>query len=245
MTGNRLVVGTVDRPATVHNVHGAAGRTGWACLARGNRLAGPWEAVEWATVPPGGVSGEHLHTRTEEIYLVISGVAEVRLNGQPHRLTRGGMALTRVGTSHALRNVGTDPVEWLVIEMSSPPTALALDGHDRERRDNMDSAKESMVVDLGEVGEFDPRRVFDGPLESVRLERVGPGRAVELTSAGCEHVVFVVAGGGTAVGDGLRFPLSAGTSVTIPLGGRLRIEPAPDGIEIFRATMRVSGTEEP
>lgn len=250
MTGGRLIVGSTALPATVHNVHGAAGRTNWVCLARGDRLAGSWEAVEWARVPVDGVSGEHLHTRTEEIYLVLSGTAEVLLDGRPHRLGKGGMALTRIGSSHALRNVGDVPVEWLVIELLAPAAMRTVTGSDPRRwRGPWTPARggnvASTVVDLGAVGEFDPRWVFDGPLASVRIERMGPGDVTELVAAGREHVLFVISGHGTAVSGDLRFPLSAGTSVTLPLGGRVRIEPGADGIELFRATMLVTESELP
>ncbi|WP_158013531.1 hypothetical protein [Carbonactinospora thermoautotrophica] len=68
-----FVWSTIDTPSEVYGVHGAEGLTYWKCLARRDGLAGPWEAVEWASVPPGGVSGEHLHTRTEEVYFILSG----------------------------------------------------------------------------------------------------------------------------------------------------------------------------
>lgn len=44
-------IGTVAGAATVHGVHGAAGRTHWKCFAGRRQLDSPTEAVEWASIP--------------------------------------------------------------------------------------------------------------------------------------------------------------------------------------------------
>jgi len=121
-----LIVGDLAEPSIVYGVHGADGMSGWKCLARRTGLGGSWEAVEWAWVPPGGVSGEHLHTRTEEVYFILSGRAEILLDGVATEVGPGDLVLTGVGTTHGLRNIGDDDVTWLVIEMSSPETAAVL-----------------------------------------------------------------------------------------------------------------------
>jgi mannose-6-phosphate isomerase-like protein (cupin superfamily) len=121
-----IVVADLAEPSEVYGVHGSEGLSRWKCLARGAGLSGSWEAVEWAWIPAGGVSGEHLHTRTEEVYFILSGRGEITLNGQPHQVQAGDLILTGVGTRHGLRNTGTDGLGWLVIEMASPATAVAL-----------------------------------------------------------------------------------------------------------------------
>lgn len=121
-----VVVADLSEPSEVYGVHGSAGLSRWKCLARGAGLAGCWEAVEWAWIPPGGVSGEHLHTRTEEVYFILSGRGEITLDGRPHQVQAGDLILTGVGTCHGLRNTGPEGLGWLVIEMTSPATSRAL-----------------------------------------------------------------------------------------------------------------------
>lgn len=231
-----IKVATAARPADVYGVHGAAGVTNWTCFSRRAGLDGDWEAIEWASVPVGGVSGEHRHTRTEEIYFILSGTAEVRLDGEPHVLGPGGLVLTCVGSTHALHNVGTGPVDWLVIEMLSPDTAAAVrDRAGNERRTGMGSK----VVDLAELGQFDPREVFAGPLENIALRSLGDGETLELAARGREHTLFVIEGGGHAKSGATEVTLAAGTSVTLPLGSELTVVAGRPGLKVFLATMAV------
>ncbi|HSZ28535.1 MAG TPA: cupin domain-containing protein [Pseudonocardiaceae bacterium] len=122
-----IVVADLAEPSKVYGVHGSEGLSLWKCLARRAGLFGCWEAVEWAWIPPGGVSGEHLHTRTEEIYFILSGRGQITLDGRPYQVRAGDVILTSVGTRHGLRNTGTEGLGWLVIEVASPATAMALE----------------------------------------------------------------------------------------------------------------------
>jgi len=244
-----LIVGTTARPALVHGVHGAAGQTSWTCFTRRAGLDGDWEAVEWASVPPGGISGEHLHTRTEEVYFLLSGRARVLLDGRAHDLGAGHAVLTAVGSRHALHNIGTEPVSWLVIEILSPQVSRALaEAADQDPAGaafERGAAVKSTVIDLRELGEFDPRKVFAGPLDLIRIESLEPGRELALDADGCEHTLFVLAGRGTAEGPATSVDLLPGTSVTVPRGGRVRVAAGAEGIEFFRARMTVGDGTRP
>jgi mannose-6-phosphate isomerase-like protein (cupin superfamily) len=120
-----ITVADISDPSVVHGVHGTHGESWWKCLARRPGLAGPWEAVEWASLPPGGISGEHLHTRTEEIYVILSGSGEILLNGQPHPVSTGDVILTGIGDRHGLVNSADGPLDWLVVELTAGPPPLA------------------------------------------------------------------------------------------------------------------------
>jgi quercetin dioxygenase-like cupin family protein len=54
--------------------------------------------------PAGGGPPPHRHP-WEEIYLVLSGVLEVTVDGEAHVLEAGGLAHVPAGTVHAYRNV--------------------------------------------------------------------------------------------------------------------------------------------
>lgn len=127
-----LIVGDLEDPSVVYGVHGTAGLSRWKCLARRAGLSGAWEAIEWAWLPPGGVSGEHVHTRTEEIYFILCGRGEMLLDGVARAVGPGDLVLTGLGTRHGLRNVGDEGLGWLVIELLSPATEDVLRGRTRE-----------------------------------------------------------------------------------------------------------------
>ncbi|MGW5052713.1 cupin domain-containing protein [Actinokineospora sp. NPDC004072] len=119
MTEPAVIADAAD-PSEVHGVHGAAGVSWWKCFARRDDLFGGWEAVEWAGLPPGGVSGEHVHTRTEELYFIISGTGVMLLDGREYPVQGGDVVLNGIGTRHGLRNAGEDQLTWLVIEVVGP-----------------------------------------------------------------------------------------------------------------------------
>ncbi|GGX93287.1 cupin domain-containing protein [Streptomyces hiroshimensis] len=239
----------VSGAADIHGVHGAAGLTHWKCLASRRDLRGDWEAVEWASIPPGGVSGEHRHTRTEEIYFILSGRGEFLLNGTAHPARPGSLLLTGTGAVHGLRNTGEDHLDWLVIEMLTPPTAGALRGDTprpaEEKTVNPANPVNSVnpanaeLHDLRAERSVDPGRVFTGPLRTVEIDALEPSATRTLHSRGAEHTVFVLSGSGWAASGGATAELTPGTALTLPLGTTAEIAANHDGMEFFHAELAV------
>jgi 3-dehydroquinate synthetase/quercetin dioxygenase-like cupin family protein len=123
---DELVVADVNGASEVHGMHGGAEIAKWKCLARRLGLSGTWEAIEWSSLPPGAVCGEHRHTRTEELYFIVSGEGELLLNDVPHRVRPGHLIANGLGTRHCLRNLGKEDLNWFVVEVFSPATTKAL-----------------------------------------------------------------------------------------------------------------------
>ncbi|GAA1153253.1 hypothetical protein GCM10009664_21500 [Kitasatospora gansuensis] len=229
-----VIVADTRGPADVHGVHGAHGLTHWACLARRPGLLGGWEAVEWASLPPGGVSGEHLHTRTEEAYILLTGRGEIILDGRPHPVEAGDVVLTGLGTTHGLRNAGTEALDWLVIEMPAPLP-----------RPRTPILRHAVVTNLRRVGPIDPGVVLTGPLRHLELVRLRPGERTELAADATEHTVFVTAGSARAASAAVRVPLEPGRSVTLPLGSSAAFTAGNDGLEYVHAVLTVPPSERP
>ncbi|MEU7021590.1 cupin domain-containing protein [Streptomyces sp. NPDC046203] len=259
--GAEVIVGDVSGPAHIHGVHGTTGLTRWKALASGADLRGGWEAVEWASVPPGGVSGEHLHTRTEEVYFILSGTGEIYLNGEGHPVAPGTLILTGLGTVHGLRNTGDTDLDWLVIEMRSPrfdralaarvPAGVPTPAHasapasapapvpvPATEEPPVSSAR---LHDLRAERSVSPSGVFTGPLRSIALRTVDAAGTAELAAEGCEHMVFVLSGTGWVEGGSGTAELHPGTAVTLPLGTRARIgADREQGLEFFHAEVAVA-----
>ena len=88
--------------------------------------AGPGYAAEAttlslaeATVAPGGTTIEHLHRRSEELYLVTAGSGLLRVAGEERAVTTGDCVAIPPGTPHRLRNDGE--VDLVVVCACSPP----------------------------------------------------------------------------------------------------------------------------
>jgi mannose-6-phosphate isomerase-like protein (cupin superfamily) len=85
---------------------------GYAAEARGLSLAE-------ATVPAGGATIEHLHRRSEELYLVTSGSGSLRVGDEERPIAVGDCVAIPPGTPHRLRNDGE--VDLVVVCACSPP----------------------------------------------------------------------------------------------------------------------------
>ncbi len=85
---------------------------GYAAAASGLSLAE-------ATVAPGGVTIEHLHRRSEELYLVTAGSGLLRVGEEERRVEAGDCVAIPPGTPHRLRNDGE--VDMVVVCACSPP----------------------------------------------------------------------------------------------------------------------------
>ncbi|WNG36966.1 cupin domain-containing protein [Archangium violaceum] len=243
-----LIIGDLEDPSVVYGVHGTAGLSQWKCLARRAGLHGSWEAVEWAWIPPGGISGEHVHTRTEEIYFILSGRGEMTLNGKRHPVGPGNLILTGLGTKHGLRNVGDEGLGWLVIEVLSPATAAVLRGSapsdapgTNETQRGGNDVTNAVVLNLRQTYEVNPRTVFTGPLRSIRLVDLKPGQRAELSAEGEEYTLFALRGSGEITSGEATVPLKYGVSVTLPLGTGMAVTAGEDGLEYFLASLEVPG----
>lgn len=60
----------------------------------------------------------HLHTSSENVYLVVSGDVVVRIDGEDHRLAAGDAAFIPPGVAHSATNVGSSDAE--LIEIYAP-----------------------------------------------------------------------------------------------------------------------------
>ncbi|WP_166026174.1 cupin domain-containing protein [Streptomyces chilikensis] len=218
-------IGTVTGAATVHGVHGAAGRTRWKCFAGRRQLASPTEAVEWASVPPGGLSGEHRHTRTEEIYLVLRGRGEFLYNGVPHPVGPGSLALTPPGNVHGLRNTGGSDLDWWVVETLAPGTDAVLSGA-APIHPGVPPMGDVIIHDLFKERTVSTDGVFTGPLRQVEVVELEAGQRTVLGASDAELAVFVHDGEGRAASGDAAAELSSGTCVTLGAGTSTAVEAA-------------------
>ncbi|MGE4069941.1 MAG: GDSL-type esterase/lipase family protein [Lysobacterales bacterium] len=77
-------------------------------------------AVRRRVLHIGASIGVHGHGK-DEVYYVISGQGELTLDGQPHRVQPGSAILTRDGSSHSLRQIGSEDLVLLIVYGRAPP----------------------------------------------------------------------------------------------------------------------------
>ena len=86
----------------------------WEELPKGRRL----QMINWATLPSGKRFRKHFHQDMDEIFIIISGVAEISVNGEKELLSRGDAVLVPVRAVHTMQNKTKKDAHYLVVGLS-------------------------------------------------------------------------------------------------------------------------------
>jgi mannose-6-phosphate isomerase-like protein (cupin superfamily) len=85
-------------------------------LARRDELfAGRVQMVNWSLLPVGSSFQPHLHEDMEEIFVIVSGRAEIQVDDYKAILGRGDAVVVSPGEIHQMSSVGDVDVEYLVV----------------------------------------------------------------------------------------------------------------------------------
>ena len=81
--------------------------------------------IGWLTLPPGASIGVHKHDDNEDVYIIISGQGIFTdSDGKESEVKAGDITIARPGQSHALKNVGEEPLVFLdLIAQTAAPAA--------------------------------------------------------------------------------------------------------------------------
>lgn len=108
-----------------YTLHGGAAPTGVQWYFRAE-TALPVAVQRWE-LPPGGSEGAHSHPpgdeALEEMYVLVSGAATMRVDDVVHDLAPGDAVLAPAGSHHDIVNPGPEPAVVLVV-WGEPGTPL-------------------------------------------------------------------------------------------------------------------------
>lgn len=93
------------------------------------------------------------------------------------------------------------------------------------------------IIDLAACGEVDLTTMLTGPLRRARVVTLETARAETLSAVDREHTLFVLEGTGSAQAGTTTVDLTAGTAVTLPLGGSMTISAGPEPLRYFHASL--------
>ena len=119
--------------AKLVGVHGGAGALGWKRLGTGNMMSSAVDSYEIAEMPPGSRAGRHVHSRTEELFFVLSGRAVIGLGEEKVEVGAGDAILTGFHGIQSVDAIGDEPYRMLVIEALPPEIEAGLPGAPPER----------------------------------------------------------------------------------------------------------------
>lgn len=73
-----------------------------------------FQEIGWLTLPKGASIGLHKHTDNEDSYIIISGQGLfIDGNGKQTPVEAGDITIARPGQSHALKNIGEQPLVFI------------------------------------------------------------------------------------------------------------------------------------
>jgi len=115
--------------AKLVGVHGGDGALGWKRLGTGNMMSSAVDSYEIAEMPPGTRAGRHVHSRTEELFFVLSGRAVIGLGDEKVEVAAGDAILTGFHGIQSVDAIGDEPYRMLVIEALPPEIEAGLPEH--------------------------------------------------------------------------------------------------------------------
>lgn len=78
-------------------------------------IVGPWECVDYMTIPVGTEFGRHIHDGSEEPYVILKGRGTALLDDEEHPVGPGDYLMLRNQGMHGLRNDGVEDIELLCV----------------------------------------------------------------------------------------------------------------------------------
>ncbi len=78
-------------------------------------IVGPWESVDYMTIPAGTQFGRHIHDGSEELYVIVKGHGTALLDDEEWPVGPGNYLMLRDHGCHGLRNDGPDDIELLCV----------------------------------------------------------------------------------------------------------------------------------
>ena len=86
---------------------------------RDDLLSGQVQMVNWSEMPVGSEFQRHYHEDMQEVFVLISGQAEMQVGDQFAALTAGDAILVEPREIHCMKNTGNQPVRYLVFGIST------------------------------------------------------------------------------------------------------------------------------
>ena len=82
-------------------------------------ITGEHQQVVVMAIPPGGEIGEEVHPATDQLLLIVEGVADARIGSQTTLLGANDLLFVRAGTRHNVVSIG--PGRLRLISVYAPP----------------------------------------------------------------------------------------------------------------------------
>jgi mannose-6-phosphate isomerase-like protein (cupin superfamily) len=84
-------------------------------ILKGKLATGESIEVHETMLPPGGAPHPPHHHEHSEMWLIREGTVEITIEGKPHRLSGGSLAMVRSNEEHGITNPSDKPATYFVV----------------------------------------------------------------------------------------------------------------------------------
>jgi mannose-6-phosphate isomerase-like protein (cupin superfamily) len=102
----------------ISSVHGGAGSMGFTGLLNRGAVTPEFNFLHRGEIPPGSGIGHHFHNVAEEMFVILNGTAEFTIDGRTAVVEGPAGVVCPAGHSHAIYNSGTEPLQWMNINIT-------------------------------------------------------------------------------------------------------------------------------
>jgi mannose-6-phosphate isomerase-like protein (cupin superfamily) len=110
--------------APIKNYNGGEGTVRYRRALDPDVFLTNWAYVDHLLIPPGASEGLHRHRGVEEIYYVLNGDGQVRVNEETADIHKGDGVPVRLNEPHSLMNNSKGDLELMVVGVSTQKNAL-------------------------------------------------------------------------------------------------------------------------
>ena len=87
-------------------------------MAADEFIDGRPQMVNWARMPVGRAFSAHYHEDMQEVFVILSGKAEIFVDGETAVLGDGDLVEIPVAAVHRMRNIGDIPLDYIAFGVS-------------------------------------------------------------------------------------------------------------------------------
>lgn len=86
---------------------------------RDELLKGRIQMINWAMLPAGSEFQAHYHEDMEEVFIILNGTVEMKVNSESHRLDAGDAIVIDMREIHSMKNLTDKDLEYVVLGIST------------------------------------------------------------------------------------------------------------------------------